>query len=117
MPVMNERTKSKLPADSSRVVLARTEEKKLRLNVGASQVRAAFGQLDVRPAMVAMWSSGVTRKSSYVIQPSSLALSLASCHALARNSDAVMVTRGSFLFAISAAKSPGESVSLKYLTH
>jgi hypothetical protein len=50
-------------------------------------------------------SGGHLRYSIYVIQPSSLAFSLASFHAFAKNSAAVMVTRGSSLFAMSAGNS------------
>jgi hypothetical protein len=50
------------------------------------------------------------RISLNVTQPSSLALSLASFHAFAKNSAAVMVTRGSSLFAMSAGNSHGESL-------
>jgi DEAD/DEAH box helicase len=55
-------------------------------------------------------------RRSQTIQPSSLALSLATFQAFARNSAEVIGMRGSSSWRISFAKSPGEPLRLKYVT-
>jgi hypothetical protein len=68
-----------------------------------------------RSIVIRKWAASGGSVLAYETQPSSLPLALASFHASARNSFAVIVTRGSSLFAVSTGNSPGQSFSLKYL--